>query len=153
MPNLSQIKRQRMLEFLEELKKTHSDDASICAFNEIENHIREKKFGLVFEEHTEAVDEMLQANIPVFCEDSERRICKDKTLPWNYIIEGDNLQALYLLQKTHKGKVDCMLLLLTFLLDPVLLFMQLICSTPKTVGVVAVSWSRIMKFLWRMPRN
>ena len=107
MPNLSQKKRQRMLEFLEELKKTHTDDASICAFNEIENHIREKKFGLVFEEHTEAVDEMLQNNIPVFCEDSERRICKDKNLPWNYIIEGDNLQALYLLQKTHKGKVDC----------------------------------------------
>lgn len=107
MPNLSQIKRQRMLDFLEELKKTHNDDASICAFNEIENHIREKKFGLVFEEHTEAVDEMLQDNIPVFCEDSERRICKDKTLPWNFIIEGDNLQALYLLEKTHKGKVDC----------------------------------------------
>ncbi len=92
---------------MEELKKTHNDDASICAFNEIENHIREKKFGLVFEEHTEAVDEMLQDNIPVFCEDPERRIYKDKDIPWNFIIEGDNLQALYLLEKTHKGKVDC----------------------------------------------
>ncbi len=107
MPNLSQKKRQRMLEFLEELKKTHSDDASIRAFNEIENHIREKKFGLVFEKHTDEVDEMLQNNIPVLREDPERRICKDKTLPWNYIIEGDNLQALYLLEKTHRGKVDC----------------------------------------------
>ncbi|MBQ3850066.1 MAG: site-specific DNA-methyltransferase, partial [Clostridia bacterium] len=27
--------------------------------------------------------------------------------PWNFIIEGDNLQALYLLEKTHRGKVDC----------------------------------------------
>lgn len=107
MPNISKIKRQRMLAFLEELKKTHSDDASIRAFNEIENHIREKKFGLVFEEHTEEVDEMLKNNIPVLCEDKERRICKDDRLPWNFIIEGDNLQALYLLEKTHKGKVDC----------------------------------------------
>lgn len=36
MANLSKIKRDNMLAFLEELKKTHSDDASIRAFNEIE---------------------------------------------------------------------------------------------------------------------
>ena len=29
MPNLSQIKRQRMLDFLETLKKEHTDDESI----------------------------------------------------------------------------------------------------------------------------
>lgn len=107
MANISKQKRDRMLAFLEELKKTHSDDASIRAFNEIENHLREKKYGLVWEEHTEEVDEMLQENIPVFCEDKERRLCKDENLPWNFIIEGDNLQALYLLEKTHRGKVDC----------------------------------------------
>ena len=96
-----------MISFLDELKKTHSDDASIGAFNEIENFLNEKKFGLVWEEHTEQVDEMLESNIPVLCEDLERRLCKDESLPWNFIIEGDNLQALYLLEKTHKGKVDC----------------------------------------------
>lgn len=107
MANISKQKRDRMLAFLDELKKTHSDDASIRAFNEIENHLREKKYGLVWEEHTEEVDEMLKENIPVFCEDKERRLCKDENLPWNFIIEGDNLQALYLLEKTHRGKVDC----------------------------------------------
>lgn len=107
MANISKQKRDRMLAFLEELKKTHSDDASIRAFNEIENHLREKKYGLVWEEHTEEVDEMLKENIPVFCEDKERRLCKDENLPWNFIIEGDNLQALYLLEKTHRGKIDC----------------------------------------------
>ena len=96
-----------MISFLDELKKTHSDDVSIGAFNEIENFLNEKKFGLVWEEHTEQVDEMLESNIPVLCEDLERRLCKDESLPWNFIIEGDNLQALYLLEKTHKGKVDC----------------------------------------------
>ena len=104
MANISKQKRDRMLAILEELKKTHSDDASIRAFNEIENHLREKKYGLVWEEHTEEVDEMLKENIPVFCEDKERRLCKDENLPWNFIIEGDNLQALYLLGKTHRGK-------------------------------------------------
>ena len=107
MANISKIKRDRMIAFLNELKKTHGDDASIGAFNEIENFLNEKKFGLVWEEHTEQVDEMLESNIPVLCEDPERRLCKDESLPWNFIIEGDNLQALYLLEKTHKGKVDC----------------------------------------------
>ena len=107
MSNLSKIKRDNMIAFLEELKKTHSDDASIRAFNEIENHLREKKYGLVWEEHSEKVDELLVENIPILTADPTRRLCKDETLPWNFIIEGDNLQALYLLEKTHKGKVDC----------------------------------------------
>lgn len=107
MANIAKIKRDRMLAFLEEMKAAHSDDASIRALNEIENHIREKKYGLVWEDHTEAVDEMLDENVPVFCEDTGRRLCKEPTMPWNFIIEGDNLQALYLLEKTHRGKVDC----------------------------------------------
>lgn len=107
MANIAKKKRDRMLAFLEEMKAAHSDDASIRALNEIENHIREKKYGLVWEDHTEAADEMLDENIPVFCEDPERRLCKDPTKPWNFIIEGDNLQALYLLEKTHRGRVDC----------------------------------------------
>ena len=107
MANIAKMKRDRMLAFLEEMKAAHSDDASIRVLNEIENHIREKKYGLVWEDHTEAVDEMLDENIPVFCEDAGRRLCKDPTKPWNFIIEGDNLQALYLLDKTHRGKVDC----------------------------------------------
>ena len=107
MTNISKMKRDKMISFLEELKQQHSDDASIRAFNEIENHLREKKYGLVWEEHSEEVDELLEENIPVLIADPERRLCKDEYLPWNFIIEGDNLQALYLLEKTHKGKVDC----------------------------------------------
>lgn len=107
MANLSKQKRDRMLAFLDELKKTHHDDASMIALNEIENTLTEKKFGLVFEEHTEHVDDMLKSNIPVFCADETRKICKDENKPYNFIIEGDNLHALYLLEKTHRGKVDC----------------------------------------------
>lgn len=107
MANITKQKRDQMLAFLENLKKLHTDDESVRAFNEIENHLKDKKFGLVFEEHTEEVDERLKEYIPVFQADKERRICKDKTREWNFIIEGDNLQALYLLEKTHKGRIDC----------------------------------------------
>ncbi|MCR5456625.1 MAG: site-specific DNA-methyltransferase [Clostridiales bacterium] len=107
MANLSKERRDRMIEKLEELKQIHNDDKSIAALNEIENALREKKYGLVWEEHSEAVDDMLKENIPVLVADEERRLCKDEDLPWNFIIEGDNLQALYLLEKTHRGKVDC----------------------------------------------
>lgn len=107
MANLSKERRDRMINKLEELKNFHNDDASIAALNEIENALREKKYGLVWEEHSEEVDELLKDNIPVLCADPERRLCKDDKLPWNFIIEGDNLQALYLLEKTHKGKIDC----------------------------------------------
>lgn len=107
MANITKQKRDEMLAFLEQLKADHNDDASIRAFNEIQNHLTEKKFGLVFEEHTEEVDEKLLTHIPVLCADKDRRLCKDESKPWNFLIEGDNLQALYLLEKTHRGKVDC----------------------------------------------
>lgn len=107
MANITKEKRDQMIAFLEELKKEHSDDAAVRAFNEIENHLTEKKFGLVFEEHTEEIDELLCENIPVLSEDKDKRLCRDKDLFWNFIIEGDNLQALYLLEKTHYGKIDC----------------------------------------------
>ncbi len=104
--NLSQIKRQRMLDFLETLRKEHTDDDSIRAFTEIENHIRDKKYGLVWEEHEEVVDVKLRTHIPVFAEDTEKKITASENGKYNFILEGDNLQSLYLLQKTHKRLID-----------------------------------------------
>ena len=43
MPNLSQIKRQRMIEFLQKIREEHSDDESLIAINEIETALTEKK--------------------------------------------------------------------------------------------------------------
>ena len=113
MHNLSQQKRQRMLEFLETLRKEHMDDESIRAFTEIENHIRDKKYGLVWEEHEESVDVQIRTHIPVFTEIADRKITKaaeGQSDPlgggYNFILEGDNLQSLYLLRKTHKGRID-----------------------------------------------
>ena len=106
MANLSKIKRQRMLDFLATVKREHTDDDSIRAISEIENHILDKKYGLVWEEHTEHVDELLTENIPIFTEDTDRKITAIADSPYNFILEGDNLQSLYLLEKTHRGGID-----------------------------------------------
>ena len=106
MPNLSQIKRQRILDFLGTLREEHTDDKSIRAFAEIENQLLDKKYGLVWEEHEEAVDAMLRTNIPVLIEDAGKKIVASIGDNYNFILEGDNLQSLYLLEKTHKDKID-----------------------------------------------
>lgn len=75
MPNLSQQKRERMMAFLRKIKDEHKDDDEmLIALGEIENELASKKYGLVWERHEEAVDVMMQDNIPVFTEDPEREI-------------------------------------------------------------------------------
>ena len=55
MANLSKIKREKMLAYLEKLKALNNDDENIRAITEIENALNEKKYGLVWEEHSEKV--------------------------------------------------------------------------------------------------
>lgn len=77
MANISQQKRQKMLEFLNELKKQHQDDDSLRALGEIETALNEKKYGLVWEKHTEKVDEMLENHIPIFKEAAHKKIASE----------------------------------------------------------------------------
>ena len=107
MANLSQIKREKMLRFLETLKEQHSDDESLIALNQIEKELTSKKYGLVWEEHEEEVDVKMQTHIPVFTEDEGREIVGNpESEDYNFLLEGDNLHSLKLLEKTHKGKID-----------------------------------------------
>lgn len=106
MANLSKIKREKMIKYLEELKKMNDDEENIRAITEIENALNEKKYDLVWEEHSEKVDEMLEHNIPIFVEDEKRKIVVDEEEGYNFLLEGDNLHSLKLLEKTHKGKID-----------------------------------------------
>ena len=107
MANLSQIKRERMLKFLETLKEQHKDDESLIAINEIEKELTNKKYGLVWEEHEEEVDKMMETHIPVFTEDKDKEIIGNPDSDdCNFLLEGDNLHSLKLLEKTHKGKID-----------------------------------------------
>lgn len=107
MANLSQQKRERMLAFLESLKEQHTDDDSLIAIGEIEKELKSKKYGLVWEEHEEEVDVKMRTHIPVFTEDAAMEINGDpNTNRYNFLLEGDNLHSLHLLEKTHRGKID-----------------------------------------------
>ncbi len=107
MANLSQQKRQRMLEFINKIREEHKDDDEmLIVLGEIENELNSKKYGLVWEEHSEEVEEQMKSKIPVFTEDKNMEIVSDETMPFNFLLEGDNLHSLKLLEKTHKGKID-----------------------------------------------
>ena len=107
MANLSQQKRQRMLEFLQTIREEHKDDDDVLiALGEIESELNAKKYGLVWEQHEEAVDVMMQENIPVFTECAEKEITTDASGVYNFLLEGDNLHSMRLLEKTHTGKID-----------------------------------------------
>lgn len=66
-----------------------------------------KKYGLVWEDKSEAVDKKLKSEYPVLTEVKERAIISDNSEAPNHIlIEGDNLEALTTLAYTHAGKID-----------------------------------------------
>lgn len=64
-----------------------------------------KRYGLVWEEREEAVEERLREELPVLVEDESLRI-ENGSGPNHILIEGDNLEALTALSYTHEGKVD-----------------------------------------------
>ena len=106
--NLSEEKRERMINLLKKIKAEHSADEDVLiALNEIENELTNKKYGLVWEEHEEEVDVQMRENIPVFTEVKEKEIKGEpENDNCNFLLEGDNLHSLKLLEKTHKGKID-----------------------------------------------
>lgn len=106
MANLSKINREKMLDYLEKLKAINNDDENIRAITQIENALNEKKYGLVWEEHSEKVYDELVHNIPIFVENENRKIKANEDEPYNFLLEGENLHSLKLLEKTHKGKID-----------------------------------------------
>jgi adenine-specific DNA-methyltransferase len=65
-----------------------------------------KKYGLVWEEKLEEVEEQLRENLPVLQELKEKGIINGEEHPNHILIEGDNLQALTALTFTHEGKID-----------------------------------------------
>lgn len=66
-----------------------------------------KKYGLVWEDKPEAVEERLREELPVLREEKSRAIVSDAPdAPNHILIEGDNLEALTALTYTHEGKID-----------------------------------------------
>ena len=109
--NISKQKRDDLISKIKEIRtyiaSAEQDENTghlLAYLSELEKEVKGKKYGLVFEEHREAIDDILDNNTPVLTEDSELFI--DNGGQMNFLIEGDNLASLKLLEKTHKGKID-----------------------------------------------
>ena len=109
--NVSKERRDELIRKIRDIKTFISSCAQdentaqlLTYIGEIEKDIKGKKYGLVFEEHREGIDEILETHIPILTENKDLLI--DNSGKMNFLIEGDNLAALKLLEKTHKGKID-----------------------------------------------
>lgn len=104
--NLSKIRREKMLNTISEIKKNITDEKMLTNLSMIENELTKKKYGLIWEEHEERVDRELETQIPTFGEIKDKKIISNPDEKFNFLLEGDNLHSLYLLEKTHKEKID-----------------------------------------------
>ena len=102
------------------MAKKHIDRAALIAtireLKELSNEQKsdilqliseQKKYGIVWEDSPEEVEEKLRVNVPVLVEDKDRAIVSNADdAPNHILIEGDNLEALTALSYTHEGKID-----------------------------------------------
>ena len=109
--NVSKQKREELLAKIKAIRTyiatapQDENTANLLAYlSELEKDVGAKKYGLVFEEHREEIDEVLSTHTPVLTEDGSLFI--DNGGQMNFLLEGDNLASLQLLLKTHKGKID-----------------------------------------------
>ncbi len=66
-----------------------------------------KKYGLVWEDKPEDVEERLRDELPILREVKDRAIISDAPdAPNHVLIEGDNLEALTALSYTHERRID-----------------------------------------------
>ncbi len=109
--NISKQKRDVLISKVKKLKdfiatcpQDQNTQNLLGYIGDILKEINRKKYGLVFEEHQEGIDILLKNNMPILTEEKDLSIKNGGEQ--NFLIEGDNLAALQLLEKTHKGKID-----------------------------------------------
>jgi len=97
-------KIQQIRTFIASARQDQNTGNLLQYLDELTKDVKGKKYGLVFEQHREQIDETLETHTPVLTEQKDLFI--DNGGEMNFLIEGDNLAALKLLEKTHKGKID-----------------------------------------------
>ena len=109
--NISKQKREDLLAKIKEIRtfisaapQDENTSNLLSYLSELEKDVNGKKYGLVFEEHRDEIDEVLETHTPVLTE--EKGLFINNGGQMNFLIEGDNLASLKLLKKTHKGKID-----------------------------------------------
>ena len=100
---IAMINKSLLAQKIRELQGLSSDEKSQL-LGLINDH---KRYGLVWEDKIEEVEEQLQEQLPILNEVTEKRILSTKEdAPNHILIEGDNLHALTCLSYTHEGKID-----------------------------------------------
>ena len=103
MAKLTNERKSQLRKTIAELEGLSVEDKS--ALIELLN--THKKYGLVWEDKPEDVEEAMRDHLPLLTEVKERAILSDSPEAPNHIlIEGDNLEALTALSYTHEGKID-----------------------------------------------
>lgn len=108
LPELNE--RDRAIKYVRDLMdeftvQKKNDD--VKELREVYRLLQTKRYGIVWEEHAENVDEEMKSSVPVFIDEKARTINFNKDSDaYDFLIEGDNLHTLHLLQKTHLGKID-----------------------------------------------
>lgn len=113
--NVAKQRRRELLDKLDSIRSfiaasANKNESRILQeyINEFEKEINGRKYGLLFEEHREAIDEVLEQSIPVLTENKKLYIHNGGEM--NFIIEGDNLAALKILEKTHSNLIDLIII-------------------------------------------
>lgn len=93
---------------LDEARNSKDDrNEDIKELEDIQNLLSTKKYGLVWEQHSEKIEEEMKRKIPIFKENKDKKIFDDRnSKDFNFILEGDNLHSLHILEKTHTNKID-----------------------------------------------
>ena len=109
--NLSKQKRDDLLSkisairaFIAAAPQDENTGSLLTYLSDLEKDVDGKKYGLVFEEHQETIDTVLAEHTPVLTEEPSLLI--DNGGEMNFLLEGDNLAAMRLLGKTHRGRID-----------------------------------------------
>lgn len=109
--NISKQKRDKLIQeiaqirnFITQSKQDENTENLLSYLADLLQEVNGKRYGLTFEEHKEQIDEKLKNSVPVLTEEKMLFVQNNGTM--NFLIEGDNLASLKLLEKTHKGKID-----------------------------------------------
>lgn len=101
--------RNSSIDYVESLIYRAQNDGNLKDIPQLEKLIqllKTKKYGLVWEEHLEKVEEEMKTKIPIFIEDKGKEINNSDSEKYDFLLEGDNLHSLHLLEKTSLGKID-----------------------------------------------
>ncbi len=97
------MNRQEIIEKIRKLEGLTDDERAAL----LELASTKKRYGLVWEDKPEDVEERLRDELPVLIEDKSKALTDGgDDAPNHILIEGDNLEALATLAYTHAGKID-----------------------------------------------